>query len=186
MNNLNKNTTTKLNNNYHPKKDRSLTFLMFSVLGLFMGIGACIGFYSFTLIDIYTFSKFFVAFTVIGFLIPLKYYQKWLHFIKYEAIIFNVIGMGPFFSGLFLCLNFFLSSNPHTEKYKIEKIYIEGKGQSQALGIILEKNIFSGEPKITGLKDIHPKDFVGNSYLKLTIANGLFGFDVITEKRFVK
>ena len=178
---LSKRTSKK----YKEKKDRSLLFLTLSVAGLFIGIGSCIGFYAYTLIDIYSFSKFLIGFTVVGFLVPLKYYQKWLHFIKYEAIIFNVIGLGPFLSGLFLCINFFISSNAQTEKYRIEKIYIEGQGHSRVLGLILEENIFSGEQKITGLKDVHPNEFTGKPYLKLTIAEGIFGFNVIREKTFV-
>lgn len=177
--------THKTKPKYKEKKDRSLLFLTLSVVGLFLGICSCIGFYAYTLIDFYDFSKFLIGFTVVGFLIPLKYYQKWFHFIKYETIIFNVIGLGPFLSGLFLCLNFFISSNPHTEKYRIEKIYIQGEGHNRVLGLILEENIFSGEQKITGLENIHPEEFAGKPYVKLTLANGLFGFDVIKERTFI-
>jgi hypothetical protein len=171
---------------YKKKKDRSLLFLTLAVVGLFLGIGSCIGFYAYTLIDIYNLSKFFIAFTVAGFLIPLKYYQRWFHFIKYEVIIFNVIGVGPFLSGLFLCMNFFITSNAHTEKYRIAKIYSKGEGYNRTLGIILEKKLFSGEDKITELKEVRLEGFSGNSYLKLTLADGLFGYQVIQEKSFTK
>ena len=169
---------------YNEEKDRSLLFLTLSVVGLFLGIGSCVGFYAYTLIDIYDFSKFIIAFTVIGFIIPLKYYQQWFHFIRYEVIIFNVIGIGPFLSGLFLCLNFLITSNTSTEKYRIEKIYMNGN--HKALGIILEEKLFSGEEKITGLNEVYHEDFLGKSYLKLTLADGLFGYQVIKEKSFIK
>jgi hypothetical protein len=180
------NPSIKDKTKYKEKKDRSLLFLTLSVVGLFLGIGSCIGFYAYTLIDIYELSKFFIAFTVVGFLIPLKYYQRWFHFIKYEVIIFNVIGMGPFLSGLFLCLNFLITSNASTEKYRIQEIYTIKEGDHRALGMILEENSFSGEDKITGLKEVNPTDFLGNTHLKLTIADGLFGYRVIQEKSFLK
>jgi hypothetical protein len=176
----------KATNNYKEKEDRSLLFLTLSVVGVFLGLVSSIVFYSFTLIDIYNVSKFYIAFTVIGFILPLKYYQKWFHFIKYEVIIFNLIGMGPFFSGLFLCLNFFLSTNSSTEKYKIEHLYVIGEGHNSTLGIILEDNLFSGEEKITSLKDVLQEEFSGNTHLNLTLADGLFGYKVIREKSFEK
>ena len=128
---------------YKPKRDRSKIFSLITVICFFVGFGLCIGFYSVTLIDIYSFSKFIVAFAVMGFLIPLKFYRKWCHFIKYETIIFNVIGIEPIFSGLFLTLNFTFSSNPKTHQYKIEKIYFDGEEDYKSIGVILENNIFS-------------------------------------------
>jgi len=170
--------------NYRDKKDNSLRYLKLAVFALFIGTGSSIGFYAFTLIDFYSLSKYIVGFMVVGFLIPLKYYQQWFNFIKYEMIIFNVIGVAPFLTGLFLCLNFLISANPTTHKYKIEQLYTEGGKHSQALGIILEGNAFSGERKITGVDNANLKELSGKPFLKLTIAKGLFNFDVIKEKEF--
>ena len=172
--------------NYKDKKDNSLLFLTISVLALFIGLGSTIGFFAYTLIDFYSLSKFIIGFIVIGFIIPLKIYQKWFDFIKYEMIIFNVIGVGPFLTGLLLCINFLISSNPTTHKYRIEQLYVEGDNNTQSLGLILEGNAFSGEQKITGIDDINPNEILGKPFLKLTISKGLFGYDVIKEKEFVK
>ena len=90
--------------NYKPKKDKSYNYIVFAVLCFFVGFGLSIAFYSYVLIDIVTLSKFIAAFAVIGFLIPLKLYRKWFDFIKYEMIIFNIIGIAPILTGLFLII----------------------------------------------------------------------------------
>ena len=172
--------------NYKETKDNSLLFLIISVLALFIGVCSTLVFFAYTLIDFYSLSKFIIGFTVIGFIIPLKMYQKWFNFIKYEMIIFNIIGVGPFLTGLFLCINFLISFNPTTHKYRIEQLYVEGENNTQYLGLILEGNTFSGEKKITEINDINTNEILGKPFLKLTIAEGFFGYDVIKEKKFVK
>lgn len=171
---------------YHPKKDRSYTIIVLMILAFFIGLGLIVSYYDITLISIFSLSKFIVAFAVIGFLIPLKVYQKWFHFIKYEVIIFNIIGISPLLTGLFLLLNYSIASEPVTNKYRVEKIYIDGQPGYETVGVVLEKNFFSGEQKIVQIKDPNPKEMMTNRYLKVTIAQGLFGFEVVQEKEFVK
>ena len=170
---------------YQQKKDKSYRFLTAAVLAFFTGLVLCVAFYSYTLINIFQLSKFFVGFTVVGFLIPLKYYQKWFHFIKYETIIFNIIGIGPFLTGLFLFINFTFSSNPFTHQYKIEKLYFEGEQDYKSIGVVLEENMFSKERKIVELTRVSPNEVFSKQFLKVTIAEGLFGYQVIKEKELV-
>jgi hypothetical protein len=186
VNVLNKNTTRKSDDNYKPKKDRSLRLLTFAVIAFFAGIMLCIGCYSITLLNIYELSKLLAIFAVIGFLIPLKYYQKWFHFIKYEVIIFNILGMCPFLTGLFLLLNFMFATNPYTHDYRVEKIYFEGEENYKSIGVVLENNIFSQEPKIVELSDTDSYDLRTKSFLRVTIAKGLFGYKVINAREFIK
>ena len=124
-------------------------------------------------------------FTVAGFLIPLKVYQKWLHFIKYETIIFNIIGVGPFLTGIFLLINFFVSTNTFTHQYRIEKVYIDGEDSYQYIGVVLEGNVFSGEPKIVELTDEEMLTIYKKKSLMLTVSEGVFGFEVIKEKKLL-
>lgn len=168
--------------NYYPKKDRSLLFLTIAVGGFFVGFLFIVGCYYTTLIDIYNISKIMVGFAIIGFLIPLKYYQKWLHFIKYEMIIFNVIGVAPFLTGLFLVLNFMFASNFTTTTHKIEKFFFD---EGQLIGVVLEENAYSEELKIVGFRDVHPNEIARKKHLKVTLAKGLFGFDVIKERALI-
>lgn len=173
-------------NDYKPTHDRSFKAMLVSVLGFFLGFGLCVGFYSYTLINIIELSRFFVLFAVIGFLIPLRFYGKWFHFVKYEMIIFNLLGVAPFLTGLFLVLNFTFISSSYTHQYRIEKIYFEGEENYKSIGVVLENNFFSGERKIVELSDIPPNEILGNRFLKVTISEGLFGYDVIKEKILIK
>ena len=171
---------------YTPKKDRSFNVILISVLGFFIGFGLCVGYYFYTLIDILDFSKFIVAFAVVGFLIPLKYYSKWFHFVKYEMIIFNLLGVAPFLTGLFFFLNFTFSSNPDTHNYRIEKIYFEGEENYKSMGVVLEQNFFSEERKIVELTNIEPSEVLDKKFLKVTVSEGLFGIKVIKEKVLIR
>ncbi len=186
MSDLNTNTTTTSDDNYLPKKDRSLRFLTIAVIAFFAGVMLCIVCYSVTLLNIYELSKILTISAVIGFLIPLKYYQKWFHFIKYEVIIFNILGMCPFLTGLFLLFNFTFSSNPYTHDYRVEKIYFEGEENYKSIGVILESNIFSQEPKIVKLNDRDSHTIFNKSFLRVTISKGLFGYEVIKDREFIK
>jgi hypothetical protein len=178
--------TSPTHDDYNPKKDRSFTIILISVLGFFIGFGLCVVYYSYTLIDIFNLSKFLVLFAVLGFLLPLKYYRRWFHFVKYEMIIFNILGVGPFLTGMFLLLNFTFVTSSFTHEYKIEKIYFEGEQDYQSLGVVLENNFFSGERKIVELTDIPPYEIVGKTFLRLTISKGLFGLEVIKEKMLIR
>jgi len=179
---IQKNTKKQTAGIYQPKKDKSLLFIRLAVLGLFIGIFLCMGLCAITLIDFYDLSKILIGFAIVGFLIPLKYYSKWFHFIKYEMIIFNVIGVAPFFTGLFLVLNFLLASNLNTQEYKIEKLYYDN---GRFMGVVLENNTFSEEPKIVAFPNSTIKEIAGKEFLELTLAKGLFGFEVIKERKFI-
>jgi hypothetical protein len=170
---------------YKTAKDKSYNYMVITILAFFIGLGLSIGFYSYTLISIIELSKFVAIFAVVGFLIPLKFYVKWFSFIKYEVVIFNIIGVAPFFTGLFLLLNLTFSSNAFTHDYKIENIFIEGESHQKSIGVILENNVFSGNKKIIQISHITP-ELLNSSHFRITLAKGLFGYDVIMEREFIK
>ena len=170
---------------YQPKKDKSYNYIVIAVLCFFIGFGLSIGFYSYILIDISTLSKFVAAFAVVGFLIPLRFYRKWFHFIKYEMIIFNIIGVAPFLTGLFLFLNFAFTTDEFSHDYKIINIFIDGKENHKTIGVVLENNMFSGNDKIVKIGTITP-EILNSSHYRVTLATGLFGFEVVKETEFIK
>jgi len=187
---LNNNSIHKYNQpsspNYQPKKDRSAIFMTITVICFFVGFGLSVIFYSLTLISIFDFSKFIAAFAVAGFLILIQFYRKWLHFIKYEVILFNIMGVAPIFSGLFLVINFMFATNTRPHDFKIEKIYFEGDENSKVVGVVLENNEYAGERKIVELTDFNPAEFTGNPIFRVTLSDGFFGYQVINEKKMVK
>lgn len=170
---------------YKPKKDKSYNYIVIAVLCFFIGFGLTIAFYSYILIDIITLTKFIAAFAVVGFLIPLKLYRKWFDFIKYEMIIFNILGVAPILTGLFLCLNFMSVTDEFSHDYKIMDIFIDGKENHRTIGVVLENNVFSGNDKIVQISSITP-EVLNSSHYRVTLAKGLFGFEVVKETKFIK
>jgi len=183
LKNLVKRKTHTNSVNYKETKNRSVLFLRLAIIFFFIGMGLCIFFYNKTLIHFYSFSKFYIAFSVIGFLIPLRLYAKWFQFIKYEMILFNIIGIGPIFTGLFLLINFLFTTSPNTHSYKIEKIYTT---KNQDSGVILANNTFSHEPKIVAIQNYDQYNIQLHHHLKITLAKGCFGYEVIKNRAFVK
>lgn len=157
-----------------------------AVFGFFIGFGLCIGFYGVTLISLLDFSKFIAAFAVIGFLIPLKVYRNKFNFIKYEVVIFNLVGVAPFLAGLFLTLNFFISTPLSSEVYFIEKVYLGNMQNNLPPKIFLENNLYNNESKITEVSSEEAPLLLSKNYLKLSLSKGLFGFEVIKEREFIK
>lgn len=181
MSSIQKRNTKKTTEKYQQKKDKSMLFLTLAVLGLFVGLLLIIGFYSVTLISFYTVTKFLVGFGILGFLVPLKFYQKWLNFIKYEMIIFNVIGVAPLFSGLMLLLNFLAATDTKTETYNIEKAYFDS---GRFVGIVLENNAYADESRIVEFSDKNLIEIKRYKTLSITIDEGLFGFDIVKSREF--
>jgi hypothetical protein len=179
---IKKHTKTGKPNNYHKKKDKSMLFLTLAVLGLFLGLLLIIALYSVTIISFYTILKFLVGFAIVGFLIPLKYYQKWFQFIKYEMIIFNVIGVAPFMTGLILLVNFLIISESRTELHNIEKAYFDS---GRFVGIVLENNAYADESRIVEFSDKSLIEIRRYKSLQITLNKGLFGFDVIEKRDFL-
>ena len=169
---------------YKVEKDRSYGPMVLAILVFFVGIFTIVGLYNVTLISFFTLTQFIVGFMVVGFLIPLRFYSKWFHFIKYETIIFNVMGVAPFLTGLFLVLNFLIVSDAKTEEFKIEKLYFGENNKTMAKGVILEGNAYADEPKIVEVDKTESLKMYFNSHLRITLAKGLFGLEVIKDKEF--
>jgi len=179
---LKKHTKKDKSSNYRPEKDKSLLFISLAVLGLFVGALLILGLYSITIISFYTISKLLVGFAIAGFLIPLKYYNKWFHFIKYEMIIFNIIGVAPLFTALLFVLNFIIPLSTTTQDYKIEDIYFEA---GEFMGVVLENNAFANEDRIVGFSGKNPIGIKRHKTLRLTLSKGIFGFEVVTNRELV-
>lgn len=165
---------------YTPKKDKSRRFITIAIFAFFIGAGLIMFFFPITFISLFSITKFIVLFAVIGFLIPLKYYAKYLHFIKYEAIIFNILGMGPFLTGLFLTLNFLFNSNSQTTKYEFNGF----KTNSNTVELLILDNT----PELPEEAFVCPPEILHHmrgNVLKITTADGLFGFGIIKDREII-
>lgn len=171
---------------YHPAKDRSHSTITLSVIAFFVGFGLILGFYSITIITLYTLLKLLFTLCAIGLLIPRKWYTKKLQLINYEVYIVNILGVGPFLTGLFLVLNFMLPRNTSTTKHEItERLLEQTKEGKVTLYLTLKNNAYNNNPKIIEFDGKSVVDATNHNYLQITTKKGLFGFDVISEKTFV-
>ncbi|MBI2281601.1 MAG: hypothetical protein HYU68_13070 [Bacteroidetes bacterium] len=173
---LNNNTETP----YQPIKDRSKKVMTISVFAFFIGFALIIVLYPYILINFFTLTKIIIGFTVVGFIIPLKLYRKWFQFIKYEMILFNILGAGPLLTGLFLTFNLLFTSNAQTINYEIIGCKINGN----SVDLELRSEIQHIDPKITNISDVDIEAFSKAKTIDITIADGIFGFKVIKNRTF--
>lgn len=95
-------------------------------------------------------------------------------------ILFNLMGIGPFFTALFLVLNFLFSSNPQTINYEIIGFEKSGSG----IDLKLRSEIQEINPKITYLSEVNLEEFTFAKTIDITLADGLFGFKIIKDRTF--
>lgn len=167
---------------YKTKMDKSYNSIVVMVVMFFVGFGWCVSYYPYTLISIFSFSKFLVFFGVVGFLIPLKYYAQWFHFAKYETILLNIMGFAPFFTGLMLFLNFSVSTNHFKHYYSAQIYYGNNAEQLDVVGFDVEKNFFSGKYKVTKINFPTEHEFANRNLVETTIFEGILGFQVVKDE----
>lgn len=156
-----------------------MTFITIVIIGFFIGSIWCVAYYPYTLINFYDFSKIFVFLAVIGFLFPLRLYTKWFHFTKYEAFMFNLMGVAPFVCGSLLLLNYYFYTTTFTHYYFIEENVVEEQLTITALGIEAERNPITGKYKIIALTYPDEIDFSHYYFYEIDVRNGILGFKTV-------
>lgn len=175
-------STEKVVKEYQPKKDKSMTVITIVIAGFFIGSMWCVAYYPYTVISFYDFSKIFAFLAVIGFLLPLRLYTKWFHFTKYEAFIFNLMGIAPFVCGSLLLINYYFYTTKYTHYYFIEENYKEEQRTIKAHGIDIERNFITGKYKILRLIHLNENDFMQQSYFyEIDIREGILGFKTVSR-----
>lgn len=175
-------STEKVVKKYQPKKDKSMTVITIVIAGFFIGSMWCVAYYPYTLINFYDFSKVFVFLAVIGFFLPLRLYTKWFHFTKYEAFMFNLMGVAPFVCGSLLLLNYYFYTTTFTHFYFIEEYFIEKQRTISTLGIEAERNLITGKYKITALTYPDENDFLQYNFYEIEIREGILGFKTVNRE----
>lgn len=169
-----------IDSNYAPAKDSSKKAITVAVFGFFIGFGLLFFLFPLTLINFFKLSQFYIGFTVIGLIVPLRFYQKWFQFIKYEMILFNILGAGPMLTSLFLLSNLLITTNEQTINYKIIGCKISG----QTIELKLNSEIEKINPKITTMSDVNMEEFITAKSIDITLAKGIFGLMVIKDRSF--
>lgn len=138
-----------------------------------------------TLVSAMFISKVMAFCCVAGLLIPWSFYHRWFGWYKVDVFIVNLFGIGPFFTGTLLALNFFIHSPKEVETYAIVQNYIErydGPFGAPKLLLKLEGNVYNDQRELIlfDLEELgddrrHPKTI---TYM---FANGLFGYRVLLD-----
>ncbi len=97
-------------------------------------------------------------------------------------ILFNILGIGPLLTGLFLALNLLITSNVQTINYEIIGCKINGN----SVDLELRSEIQHINPKITSMSEVDMATFASAKTIDITLADGLFGFKVIKDRTFKK
>lgn len=165
---------------YVPKKDKSRRYIAATIIAFFVGTAITMLLYPLTFITGFDLTKIILGFALLGFLVPVKFYSKAFDFVNYEVVILNLLGIGPFFTALFLTINFLITTETSVNTYEfnsfvknandIELLIIENTPQ-------LPQKAFICSPSI-----LH--EMRGN-FLEITIEKGLFGVEVIKDRKIV-
>lgn len=108
------------------------------LVGFFGGQAAALLLGQQTLTDTLKLVEWFVFFVVVGFLIPLRYYQRWLKISKIEATLFLMVGVGPLLFSLFLGANKFITTETKQYKCAITKAYVDPKSTLASSAFTIE------------------------------------------------
>lgn len=95
-------------------------------------------------------------------------------------ILFNILGVGPLFTGLFLVLNLLITTDAQTINYQI----IGCKTSGQNIELKLQSEIGVIDPKITSMSNVNLEEFVAAKTIDITLAKGIFGLTVIKDRTF--
>lgn len=170
---------------YAPTKDRSLFLLKAAAIAFFIGGGLITVFYTVTLISLFQLSKLIALFSVVGFLIPTKVYRNTFHFLRYEIVLFNLLGITPILTGLFLTVNFVFGTPMSQHNIPITNFHLKGNTEYNSVTLVLDNNAFDDEDKILTFGSLKPSEITSNSSLLLKLGKGLFGYEVIFERTIV-
>lgn len=152
-----------------------------TLFGIFGGVIALAFFGKYTLISFIELTKFLSFFCLVGLLIPMKIWEKYLGIKNVEVIMFNILGIGPIVVSALLILNFSFRQKEETKTYAVEHFEREYTFFQDYPVILytLENNIYHDQPNCRSM-EIKPGDVITSpaKYIKITTAKGFLGYDV--------
>jgi hypothetical protein len=151
----------------------------FMVVAYFVSCFLILSYFPDAVLDLSDLLKLFCLIIAISFLVPIKLYRKWLTMSMYEYIFLNVLGISTLGCALFFVLNDSFKGEAYEETYKIVAI----ERVHKAYVFSLEGEAYEDQVYLRTIKDNETYEKLGNEYLSLSFANGLFGVKVVENKR---
>ena len=136
---------------------------------------------SFSSIDLSSMELFkaLCLFAGLAFIIPIKFYRKWLTISVYEYLIINILAVSPI-----LCAVVILGNNSVTGDTYVETYEIVGNDNDNHSAIYILANDQYLEKEY--LREVGKRDLVevhGSDSLSIYFAEGLFGIRKIIKRR---
>ena len=148
----------------------------------FVGLFMLYWMYQITDISFTETVKWLLVFAVAFTLVPYKYVLKIVTIEYSHLLALNVIGFGPFFTGLFLVLNMLFASPPTVKTYVIER---SGRSvvpfENHFILVELENGALEAQRKFRLFDEAYSQDIRDAGFIKYTISPGLFGYDVLED-----
>lgn len=150
-------------------------------IGLFFGIFTFAFIGMATVISKIFLSKVLAFFCFAGLLIPLRLYKKWFGMSRVEAMLFNIMAVGPTISAILLWVNFLVRMGEQEETYAVISSHISAAEHFDDIKVvfILEDKAYDEFPEFRtlplekgNLKNAEAKA------LKIRTADGLLGYKV--------
>lgn len=156
-----------------------------SVALMFFGI--LFGIFTFVFIGMATFvskiflSKILAFFCFAGLLLPMKFYKNWFSLSKIEAVLFNVLAVGPVICSVLLWLNFLIRTGESEQTFNIVSSKITSAENFDNIDVVftLENNAYEEYPEFRTVP-LEKGDLqkAKAQKLKIKMADGLLGYKV--------
>lgn len=161
-----------------PEQDNMEGVTVLAVFVLFLSCFYTLNHFKILDLSVLGLFKLFCFFVAITFLIPIKFYRKWLTISIYEYIILNIISLAPLFCSSFFMANEAFASENYSETYQVIDVVVDN-GTSF---YILENNQYGDKEYIRTIKSTDDYDFFGSDSMRITFSDGLFGVRHIKKK----
>lgn len=133
-------------------------------------------------------SKILAFFSLVWFVVPLKYYSNWFKVNKLSVFLLGALGVGPLIVSALLWTNFLVIKETHVIEYPVIEVIPESYNVGNEITTILyeldydsmfdhpefRRFDFTGDPSMLKVKSI-----------KYTFGKGVLGYDVIKERELL-
>ena len=185
MKNIGNNTHKKLTLDLSNKDNTPKWVVPFLAGGWFTGLLVLYYLFNVTHISIWQTLKYLLVFSVIFTLVPYKWVVKIVPIDYPFVLILNFLALGPICTSLFFIGNFLFHSSTLTETAEIVH-YENGEGfQKSSIILKLKGDKLQNIPKFRTFDASYYKEIAYHRYLEYRLAEGLFGYQVMTDYEFI-
>lgn len=152
------------------------------LIGLFFGLASLVIAGNKTLVSFGFISRVLAFCCCLGLLIPMRFYMKWLGLDRLEAVLFNVMGVGPIICSTLLWMNFLIRTDQQSEVYPVLSRELIGGAYFQDITVAftLADSAWADYPEVRRFEVTEDNvNIINGREVKITVATGLLGYRVL-------